>query len=415
MTRYFPTALFLIAMIAGLLLPGEGAYFGAYTTMGVALLAVLFFGPREWRELIHPLPLAILAALALVCSTLPFVYRGGADLLAPVFILPMLVAICLGLLAFARLPSPSLFAAICTFAAAIALIGGAYEYNYFGSRVGMGNNPIHYGSLAAMTGGLGLIGVVSTLSPWRYLFLISPVLGIGATALSGSRGPLAGAIAMAAVGTAFLLAWFWHKRALRFAVLAMLLTAAGIIGSLIGTDNRVTNILTTGTDIFRFTGGSDDIRAALYSSALSVLRESPVFGVGYGQIMQAARELYPDQEQVFVLDNLHADWANFAAMGGAMGLVAWLLLLSAPLMLLSNRAARADKPIVLGAVLLTTGQAALGVSNAMFGILPQTTVFAVALGYLFARARQLENGGMERQAHGAPPAPSRRAEATSSH
>lgn len=38
---------------------------------------------------------------------------------------------------------------------------------------------------------------------------------IGATVLSGSRGPLAGAIAMATTGTAFLLVWFWHNRVLR--------------------------------------------------------------------------------------------------------------------------------------------------------------------------------------------------------
>jgi O-antigen ligase len=40
-------------------------------------------------------------------------------------------------------------------------------------------------------------------------------------------------------------------------------------------------------------------------------------------------------------------------------------------------------------VLLTTGQFVLGVSNATFGILPQTTIYAVALGYFLVRARRL--------------------------
>lgn len=161
----------------------------------------------------------------------------------------------------------------------------------------------------------------------------------------------------------------------------------------------MTKLQTTATDIFLFTGGSDDIRAALYSSVVSVLRESPIFGVGYGQIMQAGRQLYPPQEQVFVLDNLHADWANFAVIAAGNGprrLAAAALcsssasLLSAPLLLLRSRAALPDRSIVLGALLLTTGQATLGVSNAMFGILPQSRVFPVSLGYLLARVRQLE-------------------------
>jgi O-antigen ligase len=76
-----------------------------------------------------------------------------------------------------------------------------------------------------------------------------------------------------------------------------------------------------------------------------------------------------------------------------MGLLAWLLLLAAPLLLLLGPRARQDRPIVLGAVLLTTGQLVLGISNATFGILPQTMIYAVATGYFLVRARRLAWSG----------------------
>lgn len=98
--------------------------------------------------------------------------------------------------------------------------------------------------------------------------------------------------------------------------------------------------------------------------------------------MPIAESLFPQKLDGVGLENLHADWANFAAMAGGLGLVAWLLLLVDP-------RARRDGPIVLGAVLLTTAQIALGASNATFGVLPQTMVYAIPLGYFLARSRRL--------------------------
>jgi O-antigen ligase len=39
-------------------------------------------------------------------------------------------------------------------------------------RPGLGNNPIHFASLSAMSGCLAMVGVASGRSPWRYLFLL---------------------------------------------------------------------------------------------------------------------------------------------------------------------------------------------------------------------------------------------------
>jgi len=392
-TRYLSRTLLLLALFLGVALPGLAAYTGAYIALVLSALALVLFAWPERQTFSHPTARAILLALALVSATLPFVYQGEADLMAPVFILPMLVSIALGLLArpLDWTPSASVMATICLLAAFVAFVAGAYEDVVLGvRRVGLGNNPIHYGTLAAMVGGMALVGVVAVQSRWRYVFLLGPIFGIGAAILSGSRGPLVGALALAGIGTLFLLYWYRADRLLRISVAVVVVIGVALVSYLVATGNdRITNLASTALNIFRFTGGSDDIRAALYGSAIHVLGQSPIFGVGLGQSMQAAQELYPEQTEVFGLENLHADWANFAAMAGGLGLLAWLLLLLAPLLLLRDRAARRDRPIVLGAVLLVTGQATLGVSNAMFGVLPQTVMYAVLLGYLFARARRL--------------------------
>lgn len=391
----FASLLLAIAIIAAIMPPGYPAYIGAYIAMIAALLALLTYGWRDAAAFRHPTLLAILAALALVTATVPFVYQGPQDLLGPVFILPMFTTIGVGLLArrARHVPNSEAFATICVVAALIALAAGAYEaYVLDIDRPGLGNNPIHYGTLAVMSGSLAMVGVASGKTPWRYLFLLGPIFGLGCAVISGSRGPMMGGLAMTGIGGLILSIWLWHDRLFRLAFLVSAAIGTGSVAYFIGTGNsRVMGLFDSVFNIFRFTGTTDDIRAALYSSALDVLRNSPIVGVGLGQIMLTAQRLHPEQAEVFTLDNLHADWANLATMAGGLGLAAYILLLAAPLLLLLDRDARCDRSIVLGAVLLTVGQLTLGISNAMFGILPQTMVYAVALGYFLVRATRRQD------------------------
>lgn len=386
--------LILVALVATIVPPGYAAYVGAYIAMITSMLAFAIYGWNERAIFRHPTSLAILGAIALITATLQFVYQGSQDLLAPIFILPMLTTIAIGVLARpARwVPSPTLFAALCLLAAALALAGGAYEHFVLDVyRPGMGNNPIHYATLAAIAGGLSLLGAVSGTSRWRYLFLIGPFFGVGATIVADSRGPMVGALAIAGTGLVVITIWLWREKVFRWSLTAVALIGITAVGFFAGSGNqRVLGLAETALNIFRFTGGSDDIRAALYISSLHALAESPLYGHGLGQLMLPVQTMFPEQPEAFTLDNLHADWANLSVMAGLPGLLAYFLLLAAPLMLLLKPEVRQDRPIVLGAILLTTGQLTLGISNAMFGVLPQTMIYAVATGYLFLRARRLD-------------------------
>ena len=391
------STLLAATVAAAVLPPGYAAYIGAYIALAAACLAMLVFGWSERATFRHPTSLVIISSFTLVALTVPFVHRSEQDILAPVLILPMLTTIALGMLARPTrlVPSPAIFALTCLVASIVAFLGGAYEHYVLGVyRPGLGNNPIHYGSLAAMAGSLAMVGIVATSSPWRYAFFLGPVFALGAASIADSRGPLAGVIAMTSIGTLTLSIWLWRDPLFRLATLVTLAVAvAGLAYLAAGGNVRVASLLHNGLDIFRFTGGPDDIRTALYASALEMLKASPIVGVGLGQIMPTAEILFPALVPGYGLENLHADWANFAAMAGGLGLLAWLLLLAAPLLLLLDPKARTDRPIVLGAMVLTTGQLALGISNATFGILPQTTLYAVAVGYFLVRARRIGVNG----------------------
>lgn len=65
----------------------------------------------------------------------------------------------------------------------------------------------------------------------------------------------------------------------------------------------------------------DDTRAALYGKAVEILRVSPIVGIGLGQAMVAAETKFPELLAGEGLENLHAHWANFAAMGRLLGFV----------------------------------------------------------------------------------------------
>lgn len=388
MLRNLAAILFATAMVAAILPPGYGAYIGSYIVMAVSLVGFALYAWPQRQIFLMPPAMAILVAIALVSLTLPFVYRGPQDLMAPVLLLPMLSAIGLAILGTSArwIPNGTQVAALCLSAAAIALLGGVYEQYVLGAyRVGLGNNPIHYGTIAAILGNLALIGIISGRSPMRYVFFLGPLFGLGAAFISGSRGPMLGSLIMTAVSLPFLSLWLWKE--VWFRVAAMIFIVAGALAFVIfmGSANGRAFLLFEGaTNIFRFTGGHDDIRAGLYISSLHAGAASPVFGHGLGQLMDTARLMFPQLPEVHHLENLHADWANFLVMAGGLGVLAYFLLLFSPLLLLVDQKGRSDRFLVLAVIMLSTGQLVMGLSNAMFGVLPQTILFATFLGYLMA-------------------------------
>jgi O-antigen ligase len=339
----------------------------------------------------------LLLALALLTLTLPFVYRGSTDLvpilaLAPFLVVPgvaFLLAQNQSLLRTFALPLLCLFGAI-----AAALLGLSEYIATSGARVEVGNNPIHYGGIAVLLGFMALTGICVGRSPWRMLFFLGPIAGMLAAILSGSRGPLLAGMAMAVSSMPMLIFWYRRDWALMLAIVIMVLGVPALALTF-GSSMRALSVFGEMTQALGVGSASptpDVYRTAMYQSALQQFLASPIFGHGFGQIMETVRAAHPELPELATLEHMHSDLADFAALGGLLGVVAYGLIIAAPLTNLRfGKAKPTDRVVALGSALLATGYLFLGLTNAMFGVLPQTVLFALMLGYLIALRRDRDS------------------------
>jgi O-Antigen ligase. len=335
--------------------------------------------------LISPVAILLYLAAGLLLINLPVVFRGAADLIPFGAAVLVLVAPGVGVILVrgAKYVSPLRFHVSCLIAATVAVIAGGMEYLLtMNDRVGLGNNPIHYAALSVLVGILATPGVSATSSKFRFLFLLGPVFGLVAVLLSGSRGPFLAAMVLSLLVVMLLVLWYRRDRALMIALLsALCLAGAATVAFWVFMPSRAISILVTLQEVaLSGSGAIDAYRQAMYGTAFSVMQTSPVFGIGFGQIMPHIIEANPDLIYMHTLQDLHSDFANFAAASGVPGFVAYLMLVLAPLPLLRRGHPGLDMTIIL----LSVGQFCLGLTNTTFGILPQTMLFVAALGYCIA-------------------------------
>jgi len=351
---------------------------------------------------------ALLGALALLALTLPFVYRSSQDLVPILALLPFLAVAGIAYLVAQSEPllQPFALPMLCLIGAVTAALVGLSEYiASAGSRVGAGNNPIHYGGIAVLLGFMALTGLCVGRSAWRLVFLLGPLAGMAAAIMSGSRGPMLAGMAMAVASMPMLVYWYRREWALLVAIVIMVLGVPALT-LISGSSLRA---LKAFSDLTQATVGAmnsgaaadaaapalDSIRVAMYKSALQQFLDSPIYGQGFGQILNLARAAHPEYRALETLDHLHSDIADFAALGGMLGLLAYGLIIVAPLLNLHLREHTPNaRMVALGSALLATGYLTLGLTNAMFGVLPQTVLFVVLLGYLIALRRRADGVSM---------------------
>ena len=140
-----------------------------------------------------------------------------------------------------------------------------------------------------------------------------------------------------------------------------------------------------------FTGSTTDgaigERLYMYLSAWNALLASPWHGYGMIDFTTSAAQFAPPGPGYPPSSHLHNDIADFAVIGGMLGLLSYVLLLVAPLAGgLATRGRNRPAAIYLGAV-AGVGYFSMGLTNAMFGILTQTVVYGVILALIAALAQ----------------------------
>lgn len=384
-------ALVVTAQISTLVFSAIASYTAVYLQL-VCLIVGCAHLLWNRPKLITAPSFMLLGAMVAIALTLPFNWHSLADSYGFVAILPLALAPGLAalLIRVPELRSPTFIGLLSVIGAGAALAGGIYENQVLGiARPGLTNNPIHFANLVLIVGFFSLVGLFGSKSPWRFLFFLGPVFALLAVLLSGSRGPLLAASAISMILSPFFIVWFRRERFFWIAVgaFAVAIPALLLIGNEIGDGRAISVFQRAATAVLtNDLALVDYVRVGMYQGALGAFLESPFVGHGYSEMYAAATRYFPP-EILFLnpFEHLHSDLADFAVMSGFFGLVAYGLILASPFSTLrrcdNNSTFRA---VLTAALVLAVGYFALGLTNAVFGVLPQTVLYTVLLANIIA-------------------------------
>jgi len=384
------------ALLAGLTLPTptpEVANIATLVLMGVGVL-VLVLVPASRAVLRQPAIALSLGAGLVLLVALAFTATSPLHIAIIMVLAPLwLAGAHAGLLT--RLGEKLTPLVIASLALAGAAAGaGIAGYGVLVLQLDRGgmlvNNPIHLADLTLMLGFVALVGLLDR-RPVRFVFLLGPLLALVAVWFSGSRGPLLAFVPMLLVATAMLAAMTLPRRQVVM-VLVGVVALIGLAGTAVlglGLGGRLGEL--GGAAVALVTGGATDgaigERLYMYQTAWNAFWASPWFGYGMIDFTTSAAPFAPPGPGYPPSSHLHNDLADFAVIGGLLGLISYGLLLLAPIAGgLATRGRHRHAALYLG-VLASLGYFSMGMTNAMFGILTQTVVYGVLLALIAALAQ----------------------------
>jgi O-antigen ligase len=390
-------ALVLTAVFLGgtLVLPFNGGYVLAYALMALTIVIVVSLLVARARWSVGPAGWCFLAAFALIA--LAFGLNG--DLAISVNFIMLLAFVPLSSW-FSRYAAPdsaivvSWVAFTGTVLTAITALSDVFVYKAKRAE-GWWSDPIWAAEAALILGFIAVMAFPLIKSRWRYALLLAPAMGIGVTLLSGSRGVLlAGVpIVLALLVTTFRRAW--KPIAAGFVVLVV--AGAIAVPFAPGQIKRIERIATVFEELLT-TGGVEErsagARLAFWKAGTQAFLDSPLIGYGWSKHKKVAYSYLPDGGRVFEKrgsplkgnKHLHADILDIGVSGGLVGLLAYGLILLAPL-LGAIRSVRDSQYAarLTGAIVLSVGYFSCGLSYIMFGYEFHTTLYvcltAIVLGF----------------------------------
>jgi O-antigen ligase len=263
---------------------------------------------------------------------------------------------------------------------------------------GLGSDPIWSAQAALIVGFISAAGWLAEkpLLP-RPLYLVGPILATVSTFLTGSRGPL-----LAVPVLALLVIFLAGTRArLIFIGLAVLVALAAFglhvffltsFDRVLSIDSVVKNILLTGAA----RDPSTIARMTFWHIGFAAFLASPLVGYGWQNFRDAAYAYLPDHGRNFDAGfaglagniHLHADILALGVSAGTLGLIAYALVIGAPIVdaLTSPRDSQyAGRR--LAALTLSIGYFCCGLTYLMFGFEFHTTLYTVLAAILLSFCR----------------------------
>jgi len=240
-------------------------------------------------------------------------------------------------------------------------------------------NPIHFADVALLVGFIGILGVFSVRDRYRIIFFAAPLMATIAVVLSGTRGAvIAAAVMMITMLVAVAVARLVAVRMLIFGAVAFVILSLAAFSLGAGSLSGIERVLTDISDTLSYgvaTVGSSEIRMSMYLGGLRAFWASP--WIGHGPVAFASVANGLADVPFGDTPHLHNDIVDLAASAGILGIVAYFLILLAPVLQVL-RAPRnlIDKANPVLIITLVVGFFTMGLTNAMFGILSVTTLFA---------------------------------------
>ncbi len=338
------TLLGLIILGAILLTPTAFGNLSAYVALIAALVAapVLLDANGRNAALANPGLRAFFLAFVLITIALAVSSQTISDMGALGDFVVLLLA-CVVFVLFHGMGAwltPPRVAGVALAGSALSMAISVYQVAILGDgrSTGLVSSAIFMGNVGVWLGFIAFCGIWLTSSRWRWLFLLGPVFALLASVLSGTRGSLVALAGIVlALGMAFILTQS-RNRLLATLTIAGGLAAAAIGVLLVGTQLGLTTRLGYIGELFT-TGETVDAsityRLQYYQAGLSAFAEAPIFGHGWWRRFSAAMP-YMSEELIAQgsgasYAHLHNEMLNFATAMGVVGVLAYLLIATAPL------------------------------------------------------------------------------------
>lgn len=352
---------------------------GGYLALSAAL-ASLFFAFD------HPFLAAALRDWGVRCFLASFFILWGAFLLSAqtfddvmgfldFLAFPVIVPAFALLARHAGTRRVELVAALASLGALGALAMGLYEVRWLGlARATGGTSPIFFSGMAVLLCFFSLLGLLTSESRWRWLFLVGNALGFGAAILGGTRGAMLGYGAFLLAFAAFTLIWWKRPLTTRVMTVALVVATTAIFSMTMFDTTRVSSIATIAAEAATQGAVSDastNQRFTIYNAAIQSFLDSPIYGHGWWNRFAAAVPYMGTLGvETMAHDNhahLHNDILNFGSAAGVIGILAYLILMSAPVVSAWRSPRSEHWGIRLTAALgLTGAYMAMGAVDVMF-------------------------------------------------
>jgi O-antigen ligase len=396
MGRGILNGLVALLLVGTLVSPYVGGAVTAYVLIGLSLLLIIWNLFRPPRFAVDAGSWMFVGAWALIAVAFMLTNRpGSSDYLLSVnfamfALYPLLAA------ALQRFAGPNNSARVAMLALAgsfIALVLGAVQVfvQHYGRAEGYASNPIPSATVALFLGFFALVGLFAIRSAWRYLFLLGPVAGLATVLLAGSRGPL---VALPALGLIALI-MLPIRRAVSWGAAVTVVLVAGAAFLLkpeafgrVATLPRMALDVLTGQPIAWDLDQSGSVRYAIFEGSFAAFQRSPWVGYGWYEKTTVVARYTPfnvgfgDPR----VAHLHSDILNLGVSAGVVGLLAYVLVLLAPIVSAANSPRDSQyRGRLFLALTLSAGFLCCGAVNLLFGFEFMTTMYvcfaAVFIGY----------------------------------